>query len=241
MRRGIALLLCAHAAIAQHVQLTFGPHTFEYTEDVGTALSKGSPPPKALQAAALSWCEARANELAIPTTKCMQGVALGAVEKILRTRSGATTPRSGQNGLTPAFIEAVSPVFLASFGTEQLAPMLHALVRFHRPEKVVELGYGYTTPFLAQALADNAANAAAERSEMNDQRRGGLLRNAWYAENAQLAPKLFVVDDSSQRGGPSMDKAEHFARAMEGVLAQLDLQQCVKMHSSLPRVRLAPS
>ena len=130
---------------------------------------------------------------------------------------------------------------------EQLAPLLHSIARFLRPRRVVELGFGYTTPFLAQALADNVANVASERHESNAQRLGGVLRHAWYEEMDEIAgeagqgkegkegegegkegeeegkgkegyaPRLAVVDDSSQRG-------DGFARAVAEVGACAFLQ-----------------
>jgi len=46
-----------------------------------------------------------------------------------------------------------------------MGPLLYSLVRSTRPATVVELGAGYTTFFLAQALQDAAAEAAAERQD----------------------------------------------------------------------------
>ena len=40
-------------------------------------------------------------------------------------------------------------------GTDTLAPLLYCLARYTRSRTVLEAGAGYTTPFLAQALADN--------------------------------------------------------------------------------------
>ena len=47
-------------------------------------------------------------------------------------------------------------------GTELMAPLLYSLVRSTRPSSVVELGCGYTTLFLAQALRDAARDAEEE-------------------------------------------------------------------------------
>jgi|RhiMetdeSRZDD1v2_1073273.scaffolds.fasta_scaffold247206_3 Methyltransferase domain len=40
-------------------------------------------------------------------------------------------------------------------GTDIMAPLIHFLTRFTRPQNVLEGGAGYTTAFLAKALADN--------------------------------------------------------------------------------------
>lgn len=43
-------------------------------------------------------------------------------------------------------------------GSEIVAPLLYSLIRFTRPRRVLEVGTGYTTPFIARALADNIAD-----------------------------------------------------------------------------------
>jgi hypothetical protein len=40
-------------------------------------------------------------------------------------------------------------------GTEIMAPVIHFVTRFTRPQNVLEAGAGYTTASLAKALADN--------------------------------------------------------------------------------------
>lgn len=46
--------------------------------------------------------------------------------------------------------------FRPGMGTELVAPFLYSLVRMVRPERVLEIGAGYTTVWLASALEDNA-------------------------------------------------------------------------------------
>lgn len=63
-------------------------------------------------------------------------------------------------------------------GTESVAPLLHALVRIGRYETVAEFGSGYSTLFLAKALADNHADYVAYRrtlAERIDRHRDTLL------------------------------------------------------------------
>jgi hypothetical protein len=40
-------------------------------------------------------------------------------------------------------------------GTENMAPLLYSIIRFTKPEKVLEVGAGFTTIFALQALCDN--------------------------------------------------------------------------------------
>ncbi len=63
------------------------------------------------------------------------------------------------------FAKAFDP-YTATSGTEAIAHLLYAMVRMTRPRTIIEYGPGYTTMFLLQALADNAAAEAAERVEL---------------------------------------------------------------------------
>lgn len=56
------------------------------------------------------------------------------------------------------FFQIVEELRMPIMGAEILAPLLYTLVRFTRPRRVLEVGAGYTTPFIARALADNAAD-----------------------------------------------------------------------------------
>ncbi|MET8295784.1 hypothetical protein ABZW02_17150 [Streptomyces sp. NPDC005180] len=62
-----------------------------------------------------------------------------------------------------AFNSAVQPLFVPEMATDSTAPLLYWLVRTLRPQRVLEVGMGYTTPFLAQALKDNKEAYEAER------------------------------------------------------------------------------
>lgn len=51
--------------------------------------------------------------------------------------------------------EIVHQLMVPLMGTDTMAPLLHFLARFTRAQHIVEAGAGYTTPFLAMALAKN--------------------------------------------------------------------------------------
>lgn len=65
-------------------------------------------------------------------------------------------------------LRVAAPLARPLIGTEAFAPLLYALVRMHRPERVVEVGAGYTTLFLAEALRDNAVDADRERRQLRE-------------------------------------------------------------------------
>lgn len=117
------------------------------------------------------------------------------------------TPRTAQ----PSFRAAVEELAVPGMGTEALAPLLADLIRFLRPRRVLEVGMGYTTPFLAAALADAAEAAEAESTALADKTRRhmakGGIGDAWLMEHPALAapsahvepysPHLVAVDDLS--------------------------------------------
>lgn len=80
-------------------------------------------------------------------------------------------------------------------GTEHVGPLLYSIVSMLRPSSVLEVGAGYTTLFLAQALADAAAEARGDRNLIRTRTtsdRADLL-SARAADDYQ--PHLYVIDN----------------------------------------------
>ena len=46
--------------------------------------------------------------------------------------------------------------YVPGYGTEKVGPFLESLVGLSRPQRILEIGMGYTTPFLLNGLKDNA-------------------------------------------------------------------------------------
>jgi len=83
--------------------------------------------------------------------------------------------------LDPSFLEAVKSLLNPWTGTELMAPLLYTLARFTRARTVLEGGSGYTTPFLAKALADNA-------HAIEEERRAMLEKTARYIADLDAMP-----------------------------------------------------
>ena len=45
--------------------------------------------------------------------------------------------------------------YTPGYGTEKVGPFLIGLMEMARPQKVLEIGFGYTTPFLMEGLKNN--------------------------------------------------------------------------------------
>jgi predicted O-methyltransferase YrrM len=109
-------------------------------------------------------------------------------------------------------------------GTENAAWFLYSLVRMLRPRRLLEVGLGYTTPFLLQALADNVAEADDDRrctdAGVANDARGTVLNPAWPRE---YAPQLVAIDDFSN----SASSAPHVLQVVRelGLECHLQLQR----------------
>ena len=53
-------------------------------------------------------------------------------------------------------------------GTENVGPFLQSLMALCRPQRVLEIGVGYTTPFLIDGIQKNS-NLIVERNNINEE------------------------------------------------------------------------
>ncbi|MEQ4304227.1 hypothetical protein ABNF97_23070 [Plantactinospora sp. B6F1] len=110
------------------------------------------------------------------------------------------------------FRAAVAELHVPVMGTETVAPLLATLVKLVRPRRVLEVGMGYTTPFLAAALAEVAEEVRVESPALAAKTRPYLQADAPLTEewlntapallapefyHAPYAPRLVAVDDLS--------------------------------------------
>ena len=56
----------------------------------------------------------------------------------------------------PTFLDSIEPLYDLHMGAENMGPLLYTLARFSKPKNILEIGAGYTSIFLLQALEDNA-------------------------------------------------------------------------------------
>ena len=122
------------------------------------------------------------------------------------------------------FSKVVEPLYYPGMGTEHVAPLLYSLVRITRPRSVLEVGLGYTTPFIVQALMDNVREFETDRSrlanpEAHDERRLVLAED--YFRNDYL-PMHHAIDDFSDRDSSSREALR--------VIEALGLKAMVKVH-----------
>ncbi|MFD5438080.1 hypothetical protein ACFWJ4_38745 [Kitasatospora sp. NPDC127067] len=113
------------------------------------------------------------------------------------------------------FRTAVERLRVPGMGTEVVAPLLSQLIHLVRPHRVLEVGMGYTTPFLAKALAEAEELAGAEAAALVRKTLPYLaddreLDEAWIDSEPALLlpggyrepyrPRFVAVDDLSDAG-----------------------------------------
>jgi hypothetical protein len=109
----------------------------------------------------------------------------------------------------------VNRLLVHDMGTEMFAPLMHYLLRFTRARNVVEGGAGYTTPFLAMALAANRRQFDAELEDLR------LKSESYIAE----LETLIASDPSSRPEGHESPKASMGLRALYKEKASLLAQK----------------
>ena len=125
--------------------------------------------------------------------------------------------------LNSAFRAAVEELRTPGMGTENVGPLLYALVRMTRSWRLMEVGLGYTTPFLAKALKDMATEFEADRTLLStpgrDERKG-VLSVDYYRRNHMAI--LHAIDDYSVQGSSAPKVLE--------TLKHLELDMVVELH-----------
>jgi len=132
------------------------------------------------------------------------------------------------------FRETVERLRVPGMGTEVVAPLLEHLVHLVRPRRVLEIGMGYTTPFLARALTDIAARHAAEADALAAKSqpyvaRGRPVDASWI----EAEPALLVPGEYRERFDPvfaavdDLSMADSSAPAVREVLEELGLAGAV--------------
>lgn len=109
-------------------------------------------------------------------------------------------------------------------GTESAAFVLYGLVKMMRPRNLLEVGLGYSTPFLAQALADAQEEFEADSRLLadpgQDDPRLNMLIPPFY--NQGYRPRLHAIDDFSLKSSSAPEAVE--------VLDTLGLTSLVRLH-----------
>lgn len=112
------------------------------------------------------------------------------VDSVLNPKAAVTVENGISDASTTSRFEKPNPIeypefFREGMGTENVGPLLRSFVQMLRPYRILEIGAGYTTPFLLEGLVNN------ERV-FND---GNLEPE--YFRSYKDDPKLVIIDDMS--------------------------------------------
>lgn len=113
--------------------------------------------------------------------------------------TGPGALRVGPATTDAAFAAAVDRLRVPGMGTEAVAPFLACLVHLVRPRRVLEVGMGYTTPFLLAALAEVERQVGAEATALAAKTRDRLARpgrldDEWLVAEPPLAAPEFYLE-----------------------------------------------
>ncbi len=124
-----------------------------------------------------------------------------------------------------AFRCSVKPLYSADLGTDIVADLLYSLVRMTRPQSLMEIGLGYTTPFLLKALKDNVQEICDDKIRVKEGSQSDLRLDVLRKEtvNREYHPSLLAIDDMSDN-----DSTAHL---VQEVVDDLQLNEWLEFHN----------
>jgi len=126
----------------------------------------------------------------------------------------------------PSGLGKVAPAYDPHMGVENMGPMLYALTRFVKPKRVLEVGAGYTSLFILQALKDNDEEVS---NFVALEKNGGCEVEGWpYCDYDYLdhksGPGILDCIDNMAHEYTTADK-------VRGIAAELGLEPYLRFQS----------
>ena len=106
-----------------------------------------------------------------------------------------------------AFLRACRPLHVQHMGCENMGPLLYSLCRFVKPSHVLEVGAGYTSVWILQALADN--DAELRRCAQSVAADGYLVAQAEWMVDGFAASCAGGGDDAAVAAAPRRPPTLH--------------------------------
>lgn len=141
-----------------------------------------------------------------------------------------------------AWLDAVAPLYERKMGCENMGPLLYSLARFLKPSRCLEIGAGYTTAFLMQALEDNAREL--ETWQRWDPPANQLSKDSWLVSGAINQCVDAGVGDGSHGVLHCVDNFAHASSTAPQLLevaAQLGIAHRLSLHLDDARAFLEES
>jgi hypothetical protein len=104
-----------------------------------------------------------------------------------------------------------------------MGPLLHSLIRTTRPENVLEVGMGYTTPFILEALTRNQADFLVELEQLKNKNRDYLAKiEGEETKKLKQGAKPLVLMDEWIAKEPSLASPEFYTTTYKPMLHAID-------------------
>eukprot|EP00121_Abeoforma_whisleri_P001482 Awhi_evm1s1318 len=126
------------------------------------------------------------------------------------------------------FLDITRPLYDMHMGTENMAGMLYNFIRFTKPKHVLEVGAGYTSVWILQALKDNFKEIQVYK-ELRRQDRAHINGTPWSVD------RYFEEEEASNEIGTlhCVDNLEHAhttADLVREAAEKLNMTGHLKMH-----------
>ena len=157
----------------------------------------------------------------------------GTAKSKISESTASSTSTTGTVGsiFSADFLKITHPLYDWHMGCENMGPMLYALVRFVKSRKVLEIGAGYTSIYLLQALCDNGKeiqhvrrefiSKSSESDESKSEAKDMYLDGYHYGTPSASAPVLHIMDN--------MEHESTTAHLVQHVASELGISQHLKV------------
>merc|ERR1712150_405046 len=142
---------------------------------------------------------------------------MGSQEKALMTTATSVGPHGS------AFQQAADKLLDPRMGVENMGPLLYALVRFTKPRHVLEVGAGYTSLWLLQALADNERELAEVHARCG---RSPVEGVPWFIDDAMQGDRIHATLHCVDH----LEHAHTTAHRVRDCASELGLVDHLQMH-----------
>jgi predicted O-methyltransferase YrrM len=101
--------------------------------------------------------------------------------------------------MTEEFLTSIEHLKDDLAGTENICFLLYAMIKMLKPKNVLELGVGYTTPFILQAIRENTEEFEKMSNKIQQGCYDGHVRNSNFLHYQTVPAYTYTgVDDMSQ-------------------------------------------
>jgi translation elongation factor EF-1beta len=159
-----------------------------------------------------------AKDLSLVVTLCTAAVSIVTLNIIMRSnRRKSKNTKFMTSGIifSDYFLSAIEPLYDLHMGCENMGPLLYALIRFLKSHRILEVGAGYTSIYLLQALCDNLSEyefiEQAREFKMDD----NLFDDIFLEKEKPDPPARLDIIDNLEHDSTTAHLVEHVAKRLK--------------------------